>query len=275
MHLKPIFKWVGGKRREIKYFEKYFPTSFETYVEPFVGGGAVYFYLNHQGKNIINDSATDLINFYQQIKNNNQDLFNKIIELSKIKDAKILKQIYLEYRSLDRLDNFNNLSETELAIRFIVVNQMAFMGLRRWGTDGYFNTAFNIPARTVNNNIKQTHISLLNLTDLYSEDFENILINNDNKNTFIFIDPPYVSCLEKVKKYSNIIFDKPEHEKLFLAFSNLKNAKVMIIIDKCDFTCKLYKDYVQCFYSIQYLSNKTHSAYLYKPKNEHLVITNY
>ena len=72
MPLKPIFKYVGGKRRDIKYFEKYIPTSFDTYVEPFVGGGALYFYLNHPGLNIINDYDADLINFYSQVKSENK-----------------------------------------------------------------------------------------------------------------------------------------------------------------------------------------------------------
>ena len=63
--LRPLVKWSGGKADEIKLFEKYIP-KYKTYIEPFVGGGAVYFHLNPK-KAIINDIHPELIAFYREI----------------------------------------------------------------------------------------------------------------------------------------------------------------------------------------------------------------
>jgi len=70
--LNSPIKWIGGKRREIKYFEKYIP-EFKTYVEPFVGGGALYWHLQPK-QAIINDINEHLINFYLVLKNNYDEL---------------------------------------------------------------------------------------------------------------------------------------------------------------------------------------------------------
>ena len=63
--LKPLCKWSGGKRDEIKTFKQFYPKNFKRFIEPFVGGGAVYFDLNFDGENVINDIHPDLINFYK------------------------------------------------------------------------------------------------------------------------------------------------------------------------------------------------------------------
>lgn len=81
--LKPIFKWSGGKSAEIKNFIKYLPPDYNIYIEPFVGSGALFFYLNNTNiKNIINDVHKENITFYQQIKAGNAleifDLMNKV-----------------------------------------------------------------------------------------------------------------------------------------------------------------------------------------------------
>ena len=65
--MKPFLKYRGGKSKEIKHFEHHFPMYFDTYFEPFVGGGAVYFHLEHS-KSVINDINTKLIKTYQEIK---------------------------------------------------------------------------------------------------------------------------------------------------------------------------------------------------------------
>ena len=72
-HLKPLIKWSGGKGDEIKEFEKYFPSEFNTYIEPFVGGGAVFFYLAPQ-KAVINDVHKELVDFYKSIAENGYEV---------------------------------------------------------------------------------------------------------------------------------------------------------------------------------------------------------
>ena len=65
--MKPILKWSGGKSEELEKIKKYIPDNIDTYIEPFIGGGALYFYLNHS-KNVINDIHKELIAFYNSIK---------------------------------------------------------------------------------------------------------------------------------------------------------------------------------------------------------------
>ena len=68
-HLFPLVKWFGGKGDEIKHFEKYIPKDYARYIEPFVGGGALFFYLNPQSEAVINDVHSELIAFYKEIGN--------------------------------------------------------------------------------------------------------------------------------------------------------------------------------------------------------------
>jgi hypothetical protein len=65
--LHPLCKWSGGKRDEIKLFKQYYPKDFKRFIEPFIGGAAVYFNLNFEGENVINDVHPELINFYKTI----------------------------------------------------------------------------------------------------------------------------------------------------------------------------------------------------------------
>lgn len=79
--LKPLVKWSGGKFDEINKFKQYIP-DYETYIDPFVGGGSLYFYLNPE-KAVINDIHHELINFYKAIKDNKaNDIYNFMKESS-------------------------------------------------------------------------------------------------------------------------------------------------------------------------------------------------
>ena len=66
-NIKPLIKWSGGKSDEIKHFIQFIPSDYDTYIEPFIGGGSVYFYL-FPNKAIISDVHTELIDFYQSIR---------------------------------------------------------------------------------------------------------------------------------------------------------------------------------------------------------------
>ena len=75
-NLKPIIKWSGGKKDELKEIIKYIPEKYNTYIEPFIGGGALYFHLNPE-KAVINDIHSELIAFYKSIKDNKiLDIYN-------------------------------------------------------------------------------------------------------------------------------------------------------------------------------------------------------
>lgn len=79
--MKPFVKWAGGKERELKYFFQYIPENIHNYIEPFVGGGAVYFALSNKhitGRRYINDFSSELFNLYLYIRNRNDDFFSEL-----------------------------------------------------------------------------------------------------------------------------------------------------------------------------------------------------
>ena len=77
--LKPLCKWSGGKRNEISTFKSFYPKEFKRFIEPFAGGAAVFFDLNFEGSNVINDIHPDLVNFYKQISlGKSEEIYNLI-----------------------------------------------------------------------------------------------------------------------------------------------------------------------------------------------------
>ncbi len=132
MIIKSPIKWVGGKRKEIKYLEKYIP-KFNTYIEPFVGGGALYWHLNPKVA-VINDINPYLINFYEVLKND----YNKlIIGLQKYINSKD------EFdKTVKILNNKEYKSNLELAEIFYYLNKTCFSGKWRVNSKGQFNNTF-------------------------------------------------------------------------------------------------------------------------------------
>ncbi len=106
--LKPLVKWPGGKDRELKHFKHLFPSKFNDFYEPFVGGGAVYFSLNNHHSFYINDKSHELIDFYKLIKEQNSEFFRYLIGINKswIEIDK-LKEIYKDFY-IETYTNYSN-----------------------------------------------------------------------------------------------------------------------------------------------------------------------
>jgi DNA adenine methylase len=274
--MRPIFKWTGGKRREIKIFEPFYPsfikTSIYNYVEPFVGGGAVYFHIeNFNGENIINDYDSTLINFYRIFQEGNYQFVEELKRISKITEHDELEKEYYRLRNQDKNNGVNKLSDIDNAIRFFVINQLAFSGMRRFNSSGEFNVPFGhykrLNADIINS---ESHQNLLKKTKIYNEDFEIIIKNNDRDNTFIFLDPPYTKVFKEYT--SNNSFGNEDHCRLKETIDNVKKASIMMIIDRSDFTEKLYRNKIVKTYSLSYGVNIKNR---FTTKSEHLIITNY
>jgi DNA adenine methylase len=287
--LTPLFKWSGGKRKEIKIFEKYYPDFVKNsndykFIEPFFGGGAVYWSLNAK-ENIINDIDFDLINFLKIVKYNSNELISMTTELSEkikeittlekegkysIPEAKTLRGVfYYEWRNKDRENGLHILTPLERAFRFIFVNQLAFNGMRRFNKKGEFNIPYG-NYKTFNFNIVEDHINLLRKTEINCGSYKDIMFLNDTKDTFIYLDPPYTREF-KTYSHGNVFGDEQQIE-LSDVFKSMKHAKVMIIINKDDFTTELYKDYIKHTYDLRYSTNIKNR---YDNNVQHLVICNY
>jgi DNA adenine methylase len=288
-YIDPIYKWTGGKRKEISKFSPYYPTfvsenSNFKYVEPFFGGGAVYWSLGSE-RNHINDIDTELVNFLKVLKTNMsevRDLVEKVgFKMSVITEQEKRKEIsiseaktlrgedYYYWRNLDRNNGLESLSEVERAARFYIVNQLAFNGMRRFNSRGEFNVPYG-NYKQLNFNVDQKHLSLLEKTEITRGSFKDVMVKNDNLDTFIYMDPPYT---REFTEYSTEGEFTKEHQiDLFETFRDLKSASAMIIINKDEFTSDLYKDYIRGEYGLKYATNIKNR---YDQSVVHLIITNY
>jgi DNA adenine methylase len=246
-------KYAGGKAREIKYFSKYFPSSFDRYIENFVGGGAVYFYLNPD-KAIINDLNYDLINFYKEVK------LNGHLVVDEVKNFSTEKYMYNGMRTR----KFN--SEFMQAVRYFYLNKTAYSGLMRYNSKGEFNTPYG-NYKNPNFEIKEDQIELIKRTDIYNCDFKDIPITY-KKDDFCFIDPPYSGTWGG---YNKVLFTDKNQEDLYHWFLN-SLAQVMIVINKVPLIENLYKRYIKNEYNITYGIDIKDGQ---KKVKTHLIITNY
>ncbi len=130
----PFVKWAGGKSQLLDQYSSLFPPRYKKYIEPFVGGGAVFFYLKPSSA-ILGDLNHDLVQCYAVIKSNVQ----KLIEVLKEYQKSHSKDFYTKLR--DRY-NQNSLSKIERAGAFIYLNKTGFNGLHRVNSKGEFNVPF-------------------------------------------------------------------------------------------------------------------------------------
>ncbi len=257
--LSPIVKWSGGKGDEIESFIKYIP-KFDTYVDPFMGGGALYFYLNPQ-KAIINDIHVELIKLYKAVGNGDRLKIKEFMDLHPNEED--------EYYKVRKMDLTN---DTDIAAQFYYLRKTCFRGMLRYNSDGKFNIPYG-KYKTINYSQLDNpeYETLLSRTEIYNGDFKDIFAKCDTPDHFIFLDPPYDS---KFTDYGYCSFGKKEHEELAKLFKNSK-AKCMMVIGETDYITELYKDYIVTKYPKKY-KFKIHSGRVGDEINlNHLVICNY
>ncbi len=238
----PFVKWAGGKRQLLPELVKRVP-KFTTYCEPFVGGGALFFYLQPK-KAIINDFNKDLINTYITIQN---DVESLIQYLSTYKND---SESYYKIRELDRTPLFHRMSDTEKASRLIYLNKTCYNGLFRVNSMGEFNSPFgsykspnivNEPTlRAIHNYFQNADVTFL------SGDFA-VAVKGLKKGTFVYFDPPYdpVSASSNFTGYTNLGFGKQEQRRLKEVCDelNTKGIKFLLSNSATDFILDLYKEY--------------------------------
>ena len=262
VNLKPIVKWSGGKAREIKFFKEYYPESFDRYIEPFAGGAAVYFDLNFNGENVINDVHKELTNFYQQIKNGKSlDIY------SLMKQYDNEEKTYYVVR-----DEFIPKNEVEEAFRFFYLRKTCFRGMLRYNKKGKFNIPFG-RYKTYDFEILKdiNYENLLKRTEIKVGDSKNIFDEFNDENNFMFLDPPYDSTFTD---YGYCKYEKSNHLQLARSFKSTKN-KCLIIIGETPFINKLYDGYIKTKYHKKYAFKIYDGRVGDEIDNYHLIITNY
>ncbi len=239
--IRPILKWAGGKKNLLKSILSNIPHAFNNYIEPFVGGGALFFALNLRNS-IINDINFHLINFYREIAHN---LDNFLLEIEKYNNTPLTKEYYVYIRN-----SFNNedLTNLQKACIFLYLNKTCYNGLYRENSNGIFNTPFGKYKKISLYEVKNLQLAskLLREVKVLNLDFF-CLLDFIKKDDFVYLDPPYIprSKTSNFTNYSKYGFDFEMHKKL-LHFCNkidTKGAKFLLSNSNTDSSLELYKNY--------------------------------
>jgi DNA adenine methylase len=272
---KPFVKWVGGKRQIIEDIKKYAPKEYNTYYEPFVGGGAVLFELAPKTF-VINDFNKELINVYKVLCDSEK--YNKMILILNDYQEKNCEEFYYQMRNIDRKkEEFNKLKDYERAARTIYLNKACFNGLYRVNSKGEFNVPFN-KSKKLNtydlDNLNSIHEFLTkNEVTILEGDFEDSL-KNVKKGDFVYFDPPYDNLNNSFTSYTENGFGKGEQVRLFNCYKKLDKlgVKVMLSNHNTSFINELYKDYNITVITAKRNINSNGSK---RGKVEETIITNY
>lgn len=290
---KPFVKWAGGKGSLVKLLAAHLPADFcnkkdVTYIEPFVGGGAMLFYMLTNFPNIrrviINDVNADLILCYRFVKNNPEKLIaqlkrieNEYSQLQTMEE----KSIYY-YRMRDKY-NDNIPMDDERAACFIFLNKTCFNGLYRVNTTGKFNVPFGKYKKPLicDDVLISIDHKLLKNVDIYTGNYSEISKHLGKGYNYIYIDPPYrpLSGTAYFKEYSHNVFDDKEQEKLKKFCDKLTDKGCQIMQSNSNsmdegesYFAKLYQEY----YIDQIKAHRYINAHVGKREKEtELLIMNY
>lgn len=249
---KPFVKWAGGKGNLLQKLEALLPTDFDdlknvTYIEPFVGGGAMLFHmLQHHKcitKAVINDINPDLIRCYQLIANEPQTLIERLKNIENnyyCVDFPARKELFYAYR--DQYNNSEELHQDEKAALFIFLNHTCFNGLYRVNSTGKFNVPYGRYKKPVicNEELIMADYRLLNSVELIIRqpgDYKQVRQNLSKRHqNFIYLDPPYrpLSATSYFKEYSNNPFEDRQQEELKVFCDRLSAMDCLIMQSNSD-----------------------------------------
>jgi DNA adenine methylase len=249
LNAKPFVKWAGGKGQLLGELENRLPSeilqskTIHRYVEPFVGGGAMFFFLNNRYKiqeSYLSDNNEDLILTYKVIKCNAKELAEELLELetshldkSEDKRKDNYYRIRESYNSQEIDYQTNSLEWIKRAAYFIFLNKTCFNGLYRQNSKGLFNVPFGRyknPTICDEKNLNQVKIAL-EKTSIFHGDFTQSSDFIDDK-SFVYLDPPYrpLNKTSYFTNYSKEGFNDDTQKELadFFKEMNHKGAKLML-----------------------------------------------
>lgn len=212
---EPFIKWAGGKQALLGQLQPHFPSSFNRYIEPFIGGGAVFFALKH-GDATISDQNEWLMDTYEAIRDDWKSV------AAKLNDLPNTREDFLRIRKVDP----NSLSLVERAAHFIYLNKTCFRGLFRVNKKGGFNVPYGEYQRRYFDPANlEAASSLLKKTKILRGDFEGALIGA-SPGDFVYFDPPYYKLggFSDFNRYTAGQFREAEQLRL-AALCNELNAR--------------------------------------------------
>ncbi len=257
---KPFLKWAGGKTGLIGELYKRLPwevlkeRKIGRYIEPFVGGGAFYFFLKGNIKieeAIIMDLNRDLIMSYKVVRDKVDDLINelKVIQREYLRLSEDNRKEFY-YKVRDEYNN-NRLNDIKKSAYLIFLNKTCFNGLYRINKEGKFNVPFGKyknPTICDEYNLIQVSKALEN-TEIICADFEESK-KYISKNTLVYLDPPYrpLNHTSNFTSYTKEGFNDDDQIRLSTFFKEMNKKEAFLILSNSDtedgFFYNLYKDFI-------------------------------
>jgi DNA adenine methylase len=220
---KPILKWAGGKTQLLPALARYIPNKFNRYIEPFVGGGALFFSLRPRNS-VLADSNPELINLYKSVSENVEGV------IEELKQFKNTEEMFYEVRGW----NLDELTPSLIAARTIYLNRTCFNGLYRVNKKGQFNTPFGRyknPKILDEDRLRFAASNLKNAKMLVA-DFRQVLGDEARTGDFIFLDPPYIPVSEysDFKRYTSKQFTEDDHRSLAQEATRLRGIGCHVVL---------------------------------------------
>lgn len=220
---KPILKWAGGKTQMLGDLLPKVPSSYGRYIEPFFGGGAMFFALQPE-QAVIADSNPELINLYRQVANHVDDV------IGRLKKYENTQEMFYAVRGQD----WTMLPEAEAAARTIFLNKTCFNGLYRVNKKGQFNVPFGKyknPKICDEEGLKAASAALKK-AEIVCGDYLLVLEHYAQPGDFVFLDPPYLPISEysDFKRYTKEQFYEEDHVELAKMVKTLHERGCHVIL---------------------------------------------
>ncbi|MGD9786519.1 MAG: Dam family site-specific DNA-(adenine-N6)-methyltransferase [Sulfuricellaceae bacterium] len=204
---KPLLKWAGGKTQLLNELLAKTPKKFGRYIEPFFGGGALFFALKPRGA-VVADSNPELVNLYRAVADDVEGVVESLASYQNTEEA------FYAARGLD----WTCLSPTEAAARTIFLNRTCFNGLYRVNRKGQFNVPFGRykNPKILDEEALRAASALLRETTIIHGDYKDVLRMHALPGDFVFLDPPYlpISAYADFKRYTKEQFYEEDHVEL-------------------------------------------------------------
>lgn len=255
------------------------------YVEPFLGGGALFFHLEPK-YSIINDINTKLMSFYRGVRDNYTDLRKELDEVEALytknrEEFDALKAVHPEKRVVDKNEDlyydlramFNETKDKRYsdALLYYFINKTAYSGMIRYNARGEFNVPFGRYKQLNTRMVTEKHSRLLQCSEIYNTDYKEVF-NMCKADDFVFLDPPY-DCV--FSDYGNEEyregFSEENHKQLAKDFAQLP-CMALMVIGRTPITETLYKGYIVDEYAKSYAVNIRNR---FKSEATHIVVANY
>ena len=267
---KPFIKWVGGKTQLLPELTSRMPSNFSRYFEPFIGGGALFFYLQPEQSTLI-DINKELTNVYRVIKYKTDEL------IADLQQHIYEKDYYYQIRNVDRTDEYKSWSDVRRASRLIYLNKTCFNGLYRVNSRGEFNTpmgSYKNPKIVDEVNLRACSQALQKAEIINGSFFE--VEARVGSNDFVYFDPPYapLNATSNFTGYSQKGFD----EKMQFDLRDLgdrlnkKGVRFMVSNSNAPLILDLYQDYkIEFVYATRAINSKGNK----RGKIPEVLVTNY